>query len=450
MSHLRRHRCHRLRSPAAYARPPPSPAEPPSPSSRRSARRRGHPGRAASPPPCPAPSAPAARRLLRPRESPGARPAGAPRRGSHLPPARATGGSVTDAPSADPAGGAAAAASAPAPLPRARRPAPAGSIGFAASTGSSALVVDEVRDVHVRRAPLWRLGPRAGGGGGGRAAQRRGRSGCRIPGSRRIPRPSLPRHPARRTVARHRRHRRRVVKSAPGSRQGDPGDARGDRPGDGVSKILRLALAAFAPSPPSSPASFFPRARARRDPRLVAAGERGEVSEVEQRLRHLLLFLARHLRLGLGLRFRPRAVLAVRGVRVGAFQDCAEETRGWNAGDAKGSEEVRTSRRGAKEKEAKKRKRRRFPKDTRNPRRMKHVASTVGNRPENLDLRDSRWRKSGERRLAGNRASEGNPRAGRADARMPRSMLSAPYLFLPSSAPKAPARSSRLGSAGRS
>ena len=139
------------------------------------------------------------------------------------------------------------------------------------------------------------------------------------------------------------RMRRRLRRAAAG-RKSQP------RREDSSSRRSRLRL---RPRPGGTPAGS--RALALGGTRrLVAAGERGEVSEVEQRLRHLLLLLARHLRLGLGLRFRPRAVLAVRGVRVGAFQDCAEETRGWNAGDAKGSEEVRTSRRGAKGKRSEK------------------------------------------------------------------------------------------------
>ena len=237
--------------------------------------------------------------------------------------------------------------------------------------------------------------------------------------------------------------------AAPGK---PPGTPAGTVPGTASPKFSVSRFAAFAPSPPSSPASFFPRARLRlagpdgsSPPASAARLARSNSASATSCSFSLATFA-----LGLGFGFGRAPFLPSEAFGSGRFKTARKRRAGGTRVTRRGRR--RSERRDAapKEKEAKKRKRRRFPKDTRNPRRMKHVASTVGNRPENLDWRDSRWRKSGERRLAGNRASEGNPRAGRADARMPRSMLSAPYLFLPSSAPKAPARSSRLGSAGRS
>ena len=279
MSHLRRHRCHRLSAPRRHMRvrraEPRGTPRPHHPGER--VRRRGHPrepeGHAPAPMPCPI-SACSAANCCACAKSPGARPAGAPRPGSHLRRLRGPPGAlVTDASAIRGFRG----------RRRGRRLRPRRPSRARAATRTRRvhrlcekrvpahllLVVDEVRDVHVRRAPPVRPGPRAGRRRRRRrAAQRRGHAldvESRDPAESRAHR----RRGTRRAVqvARHRRHRRRVREerlqgfaAAPGKPRGRP---RATVPGTASPKFSVSRFAAFAPSPPSSPASFFPRARLR-------------------------------------------------------------------------------------------------------------------------------------------------------------------------------------------
>ena len=199
-----------------------------------------------------------------------------------------------------------------------------------------------------------------GGGGGGRAAQRRGHAldvESRDPAESRAHR----RRGTRRAVqvARHRRHRRRVREERlQGARrragEAPPGRPAGTVPGTASPKFSVSRFAAFAPSPPSSPASFFPRARLRlagpdgSSPPASAA----EVSEVEQRSATSCSFSLATFALGLGFGFGRTPFLPSEAFGSGRFKTARKRRAG-------GTRVTRRGRRRSERRDAAQRKKKR-------------------------------------------------------------------------------------------